>query len=322
MDTTTTRTLEEFTQALADSLKATMKQEYGLSVDPEPHLVKKTNVEKQGITVRFNDSNIAPTVYTEDLYQMYQDGTPLPKIAENLSKTVLRAHEDSPKLPVLTPEEARRHITLTLVNTELNQQMLEQTPHMEILGGELSAIPRWYISEEASFIVSNDMASRLMMTPDEVIRVGQDNINSQHFEAKPMCEILMEMMGGDYMDMMPPMSGPEMIVLSSENKIQGSRAILSDEALNHVHNMIGDYVILPSSIHEVICVPISDDMKPEELRAMVHDINGSQVAPEERLSDNIIKYDGQKLSLVGDSFKMETPKEDIHMESHSMRFAM
>ena len=55
---------------------------------------------------------------------------------------------------------------------------------------------------------------------------------------------------------------------------------------------------------------------------MVQEINGTEVAPEERLSDNIMKYDGHKLSLVGESFKMETPTADINMDTQSIKFAM
>ncbi len=313
---------EEFTMKLADKLQIRMKQEYGLSVDAETHLIQKTNVEKQGITVKFADSVIAPTVYTDDFYQMYKEGKPIEDIAKKLSKSILKAHDESPILPVLTQEEAKRHITLTLVNTEMNQQLLEKTPHMEILNGELSAVPRWYISDDASFIVSNELASRMMLTPDEVLRIGQENINVQNFEAKPMREILIEMMGSEYADMLPPTQGMEMIVLSSPNRVQGSNALLSNKALDHVHDLIGDYAIIPSSIHEVICVPIMENMKPEDLRDMVHEVNGTQVAPEERLSENIMKYDGEKLSLVGESFKMENRKVDITMGSHSIKFAM
>lgn len=320
---TTNKTLEEFTKELADTLQAVMKQTYDVNVIAQPYTVQKTNVEKQGITVRFKESEIAPTIYTDGYYNMYKNGTSFAEIAAEAGQTAFNAHLDSPAIPALTADEAKKHISLTLVNTSLNQKMLENTPHMEILNGELSAIPRWYISDEASFIVSNDLASKLMMTPDEVLSIGQKNINSQHFEAKSMRQTLSEIIGGESLNLMSPTDGPDMIVLSSENKIQGSKALLSEEALGKVHDMIGDYVILPSSIHEVICLPISDDMNPDVLRAMVHDVNDTQVEPEERLSNNIMMYDGQKLKLVGDSFEFEGSKmEGLKTDINSIKFTI
>lgn len=325
MKDTTTRTLEEFALLLAEQIERIINEKYGLSVEATQQAVLKTNGEQQGITLHFEDSNIAPTVYVEEAFRQYMDGNvSIAEVAEQMSITAYEAHMKSPKLPELTPEEARKHITLTLVNAGQNQQMLEKTPHFNVVGGELAAIPRWYISDEASFIVSNDIASKIGLTPDEILQIGQQHINNQHFEARSMREIMSEMMGGDFMDMMPPMEGPQIIVLTSDNKIQGANALLSEEALNQVHEMLqSDYVVLPSSIHEVICVPISDTMHPEDLRSMVREVNMGQVAPEERLSDQIFMHDGHRLTLVGDSFRMEEPRVEIpKMETHRMHMAM
>ena len=141
--------------------------------------------------------------------------------------------------------------------------------------------------------------------------MGQDNINAQHFEAKPLRQVLAETMGLDeeMMDLMGPSDVPEMIVLTTEDKLQGAKALLSKEALSEVYDQVGgDFVVLPSSIHEVLCLPIRDDMDAETLKNMVREVNGTQVAPNERLSDNVFKFDGSKLTLVGDSLQMDAPK--------------
>ena len=307
------RTLEEFAIKLSGAIEASLNSRYGMKVTAQTLPMIKTNGEQLGINVHFNDTNIAPTVYPEKAFEQYQEGFSLSEIADKMSETVYEAHKNSPKIPEFTLEEAKRSITLTLVNTERNEQMLANTPHFEV--GDLSAIPRWYISEDASFVVHNDMAAKLMLTPDEVLQIGQTNIDSQKFEIKPMQEILKEMFVKDGMDpdmvdmMMSETDGPQMIVMSSQNHIQGSNSILSEDALNQVHDMLdGDFIVLPSSIHEVICVPATEDMKPDDLRAMVHEVNMTQVAPNEFLSDNIMKYDGQKLKMVVDEIKMEAPK--------------
>ncbi len=159
-------------------------------------------------------------MYVEEAFRHYIDGNvSIAEVAEQMSITAYEAHMKSPKLPELTPEEARKHVTLTLVNAGQNQQMLEKTPHFNVVGGELAAIPRWYIDENASFVVTNEMCGTIGLTPDEILQIGQQHINSQHFEAKSMQEILSEMMGEDFAEMMPPMEGPQMIVLTSDNKI-------------------------------------------------------------------------------------------------------
>lgn len=198
--------------------------------------------------------------------------------------------------------------------------MLSKTPHYPILGGELSAVPRWYINEEASFVVNNEMTSRMMLTPEEVLQIGQAHIDNQHFTSQSMQELLTELLGPE---MCPPLEDPPIIVLTSENKIQGANALLSRSALDQVHQKIGDYAICPSSVHELLCLPIDKSMKPAELRDLVRSVNTSQVAPEERLSGEVFCYNGKKLELVGETFKMDAPKVAMpKIEGQSIKLGM
>ena len=60
--------------------------------------------------------------------------------------------------------------------------------------------------------------------------------------------------------------------------------------------MIGDFYILPSSVHELI---VSTDMPPEDLKDMVREVNDSEYVDEdELLSYNIYRYDHEKKEVV------------------------
>ena len=52
------------------------------------------------------------------------------------------------------------------------------------------------------------------------------------------------------------------------------------------------FYILPSSIHELLFIEDKDDVRPEFLKEMVHSINETHVAPEDRLSDCVYHYTG------------------------------
>lgn len=312
---TTYETQMEFSEKLAELVGEFMESVYDYKAYAEYRKVMKTNVELDGITVKFDDSTVAPTIYTEEMYQDYLSGAKIEDIAKSVCQAAIKAHSVAPELPELTPEEAKKHITLNLVNTERNQELLSKVPHFEIC--DLSAIPRWWISDQASFVVNNEMCSRLMLTPEEVLQIGQTNINSQTYDIRSMQEVMKELMSGDGMDpsmvdaVFPPEPDPQMIVMTTQSKIQGSCAILSKEALDEVREKFhgSDYIILPSSLSEVICVK-AEGMDPAELRNIVHEVNSTQVQPQDYLSDNIMKYDGKKLAMVMDGIKMDTPKLD------------
>lgn len=320
---------DRFASEICRAVEEAMLRDYGKHVETELRDVTKTNVTLEGMSVTMlddssKDQKITPTIYLEDAYKQYQSGRSMEAIAEDMAKGVMRAYEQAPPIPVLTAEEAKKHITLTLINTAKNQELLSHTPHMEI--GDLSAIPRWQVAEGASFIVSEDTCSRLGLTPDEVLAIGQTNINQTEFSISSMQDILKEMVMRDGMPedmvdaMFPETDGPQMIILTNESRVYGSQAILSDTALQQVREMMGgqDFVILPSSVHEVICVP-ARDMDADALRQMVREVNGTEVSPQEYLSDSIYKYDGQKLQLVREDPKLDSP--EVKPESRTIHYA-
>ena len=56
----------------------------------------------------------------------------------------------------------------------------------------------------------------------------------------------------------------------------------------------GDFIVLPSSIHEVIGLSADVEMDRRDLEAMVQDVNAGEVAPEDRLSDHVYMYDSKE----------------------------
>lgn len=288
---------------IAAAIAKALDKGHGIKTEPQVTEVLKTNGKELGITFRTEESNVAPTIYP---MQMLESGMTMAEVVQRASNSVYEGIRHGVELPTLTPEEARKHIRLVLVNTAQNQEMLNKAPHFDVAGGELSAVPRWQINEEASFLVTNQLCSSIGITGDEALALGQKNVEGMDFQVQSMSDMLREMMGDDMFDMMMPDPGPEMLVVTSPNKVQGSAALLDEKTMGAVHDRLGgDFVVLPSSIHEVICLPIKGDMSPDDLRDMVQSVNAGQVAPQERLSDQVFTCDGHKLTVVGETFKQE-----------------
>jgi hypothetical protein len=61
----------------------------------------------------------------------------------------------------------------------------------------------------------------------------------------------------------------------------------------------GNLIILPSSIHEVLVLAAdTSNQNVSDFAAMVFEINREQVAVEERLSDNVYRYDAALNKIV------------------------
>ena len=90
-----------------------------------------------------------------------------------------------------------------------------------------------------------------------------------------------------------------MYVLSNRIRSYGSAAILYDRRLEGIGMYLkSNYYVLPSSIHEVIIIPEKAAPGKEPLSQMVGEINRTQVAEEEILSDHAYYYDREKKRLI------------------------
>ena len=76
-------------------------------------------------------------------------------------------------------------------------------------------------------------------------------------------------------------------VITNSRKCKGAGCIMNRKALRTFAQTYGTNTlfVLPSSIHEMMIAPYDSSLDLDELSVMVKEINETQVAPEERLTD-------------------------------------
>lgn len=83
----------------------------------------------------------------------------------------------------------------------------------------------------------------------------------------------------------------DMIVVSNELGINGASVVLYDGVIEEIANKYeSDLYLLPSSIHEMIVVPVGEDDLQKTFSSMVDNINQRYVAEDEILSDRVYTY--------------------------------
>ena len=82
--------------------------------------------------------------------------------------------------------------------------------------------------------------------------------------------------------------------MTNDKKINGAAAVLYKGVLRKFaeDNKVEEVYVIPSSIHEVILVPITEecDMTVENLNEMIVAVNDEQVAPDEILGTHAYIY--------------------------------
>lgn len=89
-----------------------------------------------------------------------------------------------------------------------------------------------------------------------------------------------------------------MFTLSNKRGVNGASCILNDNIMRYAREQIGDFIILPSSVHEVILLKADKDCDPDAVNEIIRTINETEVAPKDILSDKAYKYDYARQMIV------------------------
>ena len=140
-------------------------------------------------------------------------------------------------------------------------------------------------------------------------------------EIKGMGEVLAEMMGIEQAEMLglyPVRPEDEQIFVASvPDKVHGAGVLAYQDFMDQAAERAGgDFFILPSSIHEILIVPDNGKMGLPELENMVKEVNATQVAPQDKLTDNVYHYDSQaKIFELGEKFvERQAERGDAEIE--------
>ena len=83
------------------------------------------------------------------------------------------------------------------------------------------------------------------------------------------------------------------------NAMYGAIALACDDAIGKIQDIVGkEFIVLPSSVQEVLVMPIQEEFDFEGMACMVREINRSSVLPDEVLSDHVYGYIDGKMEIL------------------------
>lgn len=87
---------------------------------------------------------------------------------------------------------------------------------------------------------------------------------------------------------------------TTERQVYGAGVICNKKAMKTLHAIIGDFWVLPSSIHEVIVVAmkVAEELDAEDLRSIVKYVNATEVSYSDKLSDTVYKVTTAGLQIA------------------------
>lgn len=93
--------------------------------------------------------------------------------------------------------------------------------------------------------------------------------------------------------------GATFYVATNEHRHYGATAVLlQPEVLDEQERKLGNFHIIPSSVHEVLIVPDTLHISAPELKNMLIDVNTSIVSDKDILDDHVYRYAQGRLTVV------------------------
>ena len=282
-----------------ESVAEIVSEVLGSGVIVDLQEVTKVNLSLEGLTIRKQGENIAPTIYLNQYFNQFNDGRAMDDIVQDIIK-VYENNQPKNIMDVFKTEDfydfekMKEKIVLKVINTERNLDLLEQVPHLDMEGLGLSVV--FYVSlmtgeQSAGILIKNEHLKLWEKTVSDLTSLAEINTNRMHaFTIKSINEVLSGMFGFEE-DLIT--DGPAFYVLTDENMTFGaSQLYLKDKIREFAKQQDCDVYILPSSIHELLLLRADfPNLEPSYLKEMVYEVNTTQVSEEEFLFDGAYKFE-------------------------------
>lgn len=275
--------------------------------------VRKNNgVILRGLTVMQDDSNISPTIYLNNYYEAYENGeATLVNVVNDVMDTYYRnkVNQSVDMRYFMNYACVKEHIVYKLVNTEKNKELLEDIPHVEFL--DLSVVFQCLVAKEcfgtASILIHNAHIKPWDIPVMELFRAAKDNTQRiLGYEIKGINDAIYEIMQEDeqegfcfdgciaeFADSVP------MYVLSNKSRVEGAACMIYPDLIKDFAEALGSSLyIIPSSIHELLLLPVTNANESQDIKNMIREINDTQVKMEEILSYSLYLFDKEKEKIV------------------------
>lgn len=290
--------INEFARKVCSAVKKELGPDYRV----EYKEVRKNNgVILHGLLVLAQNQNVAPTIYLEAFLEAYESGATFATIVRRLldicREDALKEHIDMEFFQSF--EQVRDRICYRLIGRKGNEELLEDIPYIEFLDLAICFYYAYHGDElgDGTILIHNSHMALWQTCTAELFGLAKRNTQKLFpWVCSSLKDILDEVTEADsgesdleedcFLQEVP------MKVLSNEKRMHGAICMLYPDVLEELTRKEGrNFYILPSSIHEVILLADSGAGSARELRKMVSEVNSTQVAPEEVLSDSLYYYD-------------------------------
>jgi len=293
-------------------VEAEVQNRLGKECSIEIHKVYKNNgIKHTGLIICPKEETLSPVIYLEPFYEIYVDDDGESSFDNTVTEIIECYQSGNCHMDEINPgaiadfEQMKEKVMFKLINGEENKELLQDIPHMSYL--DLAVVFYLLLSvdekNQVSALIHNEHMEAWRTDVEELYHLASINTpKTLPATLRNMSEVMTEIL--DLPEGLELDDQDEMVslhVLANQKGLNGAITALYPGVLQQfAEKKQTDLILLPSSTHEMLIVPDSEDMDYEHLQLMVKSINESEVPRVDRLSDNIYMFDGKsgQISMI------------------------
>lgn len=255
-------------------------------------VTKNNGVRLTGIKLHEKGELCAPIIYLDDMYES------LGEQADGVMRACNEVlHQYGEHKGAVTDinwindyKIIRDYIYPKLINRDCNLEMEQEVPGRNFMDLRLVYYIRIRgLAEKASVLIRESMLSVWGCSEDELFETAINNIQGNSM-IEPMTDVIYRVSGEELTD-----SDCDMYIATNRDMYFGAVSMLNKDMLAEFAGSCGakKLTIIPSSVHEVII--LKDTTEDEALMDMLRAVNQEYVSAEEFLSNNLYKFDAERM---------------------------
>lgn len=273
----------EYTNEVMEQLKEfTEFSDYDFRIEK----IRKPNVVLTGLICTEKGSEIGKNLYMDNFYKSEM---PVSETVSKLKNIILDMSDIIPSDIMSTFSKDK--IFPVLINAGKNEELISDLPHRFL--EDLTIIYEWHVDQRGnkfgSVRITNALAQLLHLSEQDLFDCAKANA----VNVVRVCQMnsMLEELG---MAMPPDTELPKdcPIIMTSISNCKGAGMVVMLDKLFKDEK----FIILPSSIHEVLLVPLLEQVSEEQIdnfEETVHYVNENKLDEEDFLSDNVYYFDSQ-----------------------------
>lgn len=267
-----------------DILDDVVTQLISMGYNAQSVSINKNNIAKRGIIIKDEEHKATPIVFEESLASRSVDEMAIEVLELN---ALYRSFTDTDDLETVNIDKnyILKNSRLAVCRLDWNEEMLNGIPYRIIGESDLAAFVKCNVSYHMVFKVTTDLLIAYGLSFEELFDVALENDNY-------ICTNISDLINVNLLDA----KDIKMLVVTNEEGSCGAGTICDNYILKEALKRLGceRMLIIPSSVHEVICIPDDGEITTVlTIAKMIADVNQFCLKPEDVLSDHPYIFDGE-----------------------------